>query len=58
MIKIKKSIDEPVTADPGEDSITEDSKRSSKNPIKKKPKEVTITVTPIENSINEDPHEL
>ena len=28
------------------------------NPINKKPKEDTITVTPTDNSINEDPQEL
>ena len=61
----KKSIDDPrgesITADPeedwglNEDPITEDPKG---NPINEKPKEGIITVTPIDNTINEDPQEL
>ena len=64
----KKNIDEPrgesITADPKEDSITEDRKRTlSLRTLKrilsiKKPKEDTITVTSIDNSINEDHRSL
>ena len=50
MTRRKKSID-----DPRKESITED---PEENPINEKHKGGTITVTPIDNSINEVPQEL